>query len=39
VPKIVPSGRLHGLSCWLGRTAEARIFTGESKRIQIPLRY
>ena len=38
VPKIVPSGRLDALSCKLGRSAEPRIFTSESQRIQNALK-
>ena len=34
VPKIVPSGHLDALSCKLGRSAEARVFTSESQHIQ-----
>jgi hypothetical protein len=39
VPKIVPSGRLDTLSSALGQSAETRIFTIESERIQTPLKY
>jgi len=38
VPKIVPSGRLDVLSWGLGRSAESRIFTSESQRIQNALK-
>ena len=38
VPKIVPSGRLDALRCEIGRSAEIRIFTSESERIQTALK-
>jgi len=37
VPKIVPSGRLDGLSWEMGRSAGTRIFTGECESIQTAL--
>ena len=37
VPKIVPSGRLDGLSLELGQSAETRIFTSECESIQTAL--
>jgi hypothetical protein len=36
--KIVPSGRLDALSCKLGQSAETRIFTSETERIQTALK-
>jgi hypothetical protein len=38
VPKIVPSGRLDGLSSKVAGSAERRIFTSESERMQTPLK-
>jgi hypothetical protein len=38
VPKIVPSVYLYALSSKLGRSAETRIFTSESERIQTALK-
>ena len=37
VPSFVPSGRLDVLSCKVRRSAEIRIFTSESERMQTPL--
>ena len=38
VPKIVPSGRLDGLSWEVGRSVETRIFTDESEQMQTALK-
>jgi hypothetical protein len=38
VPKIVPSVRLYALSCKLGRSAQPRISTSKSERIQTALK-